>query len=939
MSDNLYLFANNNGGQAENNGSYRLYGMKIDGDSEGVESGVDYVNYLQSDGKSWIDTEISIITGYRVEVEIMKFKHVGSTYIPICGVGTPIYYSYGADHADFGIGLNYSRLALKDDSQGYAETQTEIPLNVRTTIKYTAKNVVSKHSLPLFTHGVTSSDKFYTDSNLADYAIIYSFRIFDENNRLIQDLRPCLDTKGTPCMYDEVNKKYLPNKGTGTFKYKKKLRDFQPVLDNNNIPCLLDKINKKYYYNKGTGVFNTKEKPKYKKLPYIQSVGGQYLDTTIIPTVKSKIELVADVKLSSSGGSIIFGAKEFMGCSFQTTVNWLYGYKLGSVTNIGKDNINFTGKHTFIMDLKDADNTMSIDGIGYNAGKGTSTSTDASMLLLAMYNKYDNLKINGVGGKIYSCRMWDNDTLTFDGIPVLDQNNIPCMYDKVSNQFFYNQGTDTFGYEIEELDAPQIDYVEYIQGDGRSWIDTGIVPNLSMSFYCDFTLDTFSTTVFGAGGLIAGYGVYQSANRVYYGGSENLSLKELKYGDRYINLLTPKGYEVTDITDGRSAKGNYSFTPSGETSRHVILFAESRKVDGVIQNIGTQKIYEFKILNGNVLIMHLKPCLDTEGIPCMYDEVSKKYFYNQGTGRFSYGKRIPHTEIDYIESTGTQYIDTGVVPNSNTDIDMTCRLSAMPYYFSGWKTQVIIGSLKESFVIELDLKYSESQTGTGSIVPNYLYVLSDGCYSLNGTDTTSVKASTNKYDKVKIIANIGEKKEYVYINNKLIGEKVISELSRISFGGSHENYSSCYTHYIDIYKLSDMNLLYSLKPVMNDYYWSDVDYTYKVPMLYDEINSRYYDSVYSDNRNYIHVNYGYDDNYIYNNLKTLNKYSIQNTENTVYSKTIYDKTVYEYNGVDTTVQPNLVASTGATLTMGDINLKKLNDDDIETATNNGWSLV
>ena len=34
MSDNLYLFANNNGKQAENNGSYRLYSMKIEGDNE-----------------------------------------------------------------------------------------------------------------------------------------------------------------------------------------------------------------------------------------------------------------------------------------------------------------------------------------------------------------------------------------------------------------------------------------------------------------------------------------------------------------------------------------------------------------------------------------------------------------------------------------------------------------------------------------------------------------------------------------------------------------------------------------------------------------------------------------------------------------------------------------------------------------------------------------
>ena len=54
-----------------------------------------------------------------------------------------------------------------------------------------------------------------------------------------------------------------------------------------------------------------------------------------------------------------------------------------------------------------------------------------------------------------------------------------------------------------------------------------------------------------------------------------------------------------------------------------------------------------------------------------------KFYYNKGTGSFTYGgiqtPKDGYTEIEYIESNGTQYIDTGVVPTANTDIDMTCR--------------------------------------------------------------------------------------------------------------------------------------------------------------------------------------------------------------------------------------------------------------------------
>ena len=33
----------------------------------------------------------------------------------------------------------------------------------------------------------------------------------------------------------------------------------------------------------------------------------------------------------------------------------------------------------------------------------------------------------------------------------------------------------------------------------------------------------------------------------------------------------------------------------------------------------------------------LVPCLDTDGVPCLYDLISKTAFYNQGSGSFTWG--------------------------------------------------------------------------------------------------------------------------------------------------------------------------------------------------------------------------------------------------------------------------------------------------------------
>ena len=46
--------------------------------------------------------------------------------------------------------------------------------------------------------------------------------------------------------------------------------------------------------------------------------------------------------------------------------------------------------------------------------------------------------------KIYYFKIYDNDVLVRDFIPVLDNYGTPCMYDKVERKFYYNAGTGDF---------------------------------------------------------------------------------------------------------------------------------------------------------------------------------------------------------------------------------------------------------------------------------------------------------------------------------------------------------------------------------------------------------------------------------------------------------------------------------------------------------------
>ena len=97
----------------------------------------------------------------------------------------------------------------------------------------------------------------------------------------------------------------------------------------------------------------------------------------------------------------------------------------------------------------------------------------------------------------------------------------------------------------------------------------------------------------------------------------------------------------------------------------------------------TAKIYYCKIYENDSLVRDYVPCIDTQlGVAGFYDLVDNRFFGNKGTGLFIYGNdtingvRIPknlpeeYQEVEYIESTGTQHIDTKLVPTEKMRITM-----------------------------------------------------------------------------------------------------------------------------------------------------------------------------------------------------------------------------------------------------------------------------
>lgn len=193
------------------------------------------------------------------------------------------------------------------------------------------------------------------------------------------------------------------------------------------------------------------------------------------------------------------------------------------------------------------------------------------------------------------------------------------------------QGVLPFGYK----------QVEYLESTGTQYIDTGFIPTektkSSVEMQCtDWT--TMRANFFGAGDytINARFNVGMNISKTYFQWNiadkyyENITVRNtnriLITMDAPNKMITFGDTKITKI------EPNYNLINNGTLT--FWLFSASSAYKSYC------KIFNCKIWNENKIVRDLIPCIDSNNKPCMYDTVSKKTFYNQGTGEFLYGEVI-----------------------------------------------------------------------------------------------------------------------------------------------------------------------------------------------------------------------------------------------------------------------------------------------------------
>lgn len=196
--------------------------------------------------------------------------------------------------------------------------------------------------------------------------------------------------------------------------------------------------------------------------------------------------------------------------------------------------------------------------------------------------------------------------------------------------------------------AELVNYVEWLRCSGTQYINTKYTPkseNVEYEYgWIEPTLNS-SCTLFG------------STNTNYSAGSN-------RWSGAHYKPSTTSMYSATGISDNRCAinnivagaenhattvinNGSITRTQNGTTATatysgtiqngiNIGIFADIRNSD-VIEVCTDVKLLYWRMKDNGVLVRDMWPCYDPDGVACLYDKVTKTYFYNAGSGEFIAG--------------------------------------------------------------------------------------------------------------------------------------------------------------------------------------------------------------------------------------------------------------------------------------------------------------
>lgn len=386
----------------------------------------------------------------------------------------------------------------------------------------------------------------------------------------------------------------------------------------------------------------------YIRLEYIQATGTQYINTGV--TGHARWEF--DIQFTNTTKRQLMGyygnGDEYWGVQ----TNGRYGVTSGNVGYAGK-------RHTIVHNYMSGAATLQVQNDTIGVGGNTSLGS----------NQYQLFSIMGASGyqchaKLWRCRCVQSGSLIRDFIPAMrNSDGAIGLFDIVNNVFYGNAGSGTFLNNYSWLD--------YIQSNGGQYIDTGVAPTTTMEVEISFTPmgGLTENSIFGSTWSASGYFLMFYQNRIrWHSGGVSVDIGSYKVGDKVVCHCT----NTHIIVNGET----YSISGGANSSNPILILGDMNANNAALRGIG--RIDYVRITDKGTLIRDFVPCKSGSSVG-LYDKVTGGFYGNSGSGSFIGGYKAErgYQWLDYIESTGTQWIDTKVNVKSSLKSQLKFNMTAV----------------------------------------------------------------------------------------------------------------------------------------------------------------------------------------------------------------------------------------------------------------------
>ena len=182
--------------------------------------------------------------------------------------------------------------------------------------------------------------------------------------------------------------------------------------------------------------------------------------------------------------------------------------------------------------------------------------------------------------------------------------------------------------------------LEYIQSSGTQYIDTGYKYGASSDVEIKFSApDTDNGTDLGAQDSNDNkykFAIVLAGGNLLWFARGGDSRKFHVSGMQKPLILRNVG-NLFKVTDSAGKEQTLTVTDNGFVGSQLSIYLFARHTTTGAINMSKSQIYYCRFYENGELACDMRPCLDADGVPCMYDLIRRRTLYNQGTGSFTWG--------------------------------------------------------------------------------------------------------------------------------------------------------------------------------------------------------------------------------------------------------------------------------------------------------------